>query len=157
LWSQSNWPEDTFTVEQNREDLQHHVEDNQVHSAYGYMIFSVDRTKCFGSLYVNPIQPVLDNYELNGDQRRAIIANDARIDFWTDAECDSKQHDGFEQELVPLLKNWFAEQWKIKAAFAARKGMDRRQEVYREAHLSLIADIVKTEVDGSSVSLLLYN
>ncbi|NUN05822.1 MAG: hypothetical protein HUU57_08670 [Bdellovibrio sp.] len=50
LWSQSDCPE----------DLGHHVEDNTNHAAYGYLIYSLDRKVCYGSLYVNPTLPVLE-------------------------------------------------------------------------------------------------
>lgn len=55
VWSQSDWPEDSFTPEQNRDDLLLHVADNKNHEAYGYMIYSPNRKNCFGSLYVNPL------------------------------------------------------------------------------------------------------
>ncbi len=121
LWSQSKWPEDSFTAEQNKQDLQAHVEDNLKHSAYGYMIFSCDRTKCYGSLYVNPIGPVLLNYKMTELQRRELLQIDARVDFWTNSDCDDDESTSPQLVLTKRLVQWFTEDWKIRAAFSARR------------------------------------
>ncbi len=159
LWSQSDWPEDSFTAEQNKQDLQAHVEDNEKHSAYGYMIYSPDRTKCYGSVYVNPIGPVLLNYKMTELQRRALLQVDARVDFWTNSECeDGSTFPLFDDLLLAKrLVQWFSDDWKIRAAFSARRGMTTRAQVYTDLGLKPLADITKIEVDGSSVSLILFD
>ncbi len=158
LWSQSEWPEDSFNAEENKQDLQAHVEDNIKHSAYGFMIFSPDRTKCYGSLYVNPIGPVILNYKMTDLQRRALSQIDARVDFWTNSECeDESTLPELDRLLTKRMHRWFTEEWKIRAAFSARRGMVLREKLYLDLGLKPIADITKIEVDGSSVSLLLFN
>jgi hypothetical protein len=158
LWSQSTWPEASFTAEENKHDLQLHVEDNLTHAAYGYMIYSLDRQQCFGSIYVNPVAPVIANYQLSEDERQRISQLDARIDFWTNSESeDPNRIPRLDLELMTAMKRWFVDEWKIQVGFAARRGMTARADIYAQLGLLLIADVTKTEADGSSVSLLLFN
>lgn len=145
IWSQSSWPEDSFTPQENKEDLKHHIEDNQTHSAYGYMIFSADKKKCLGSVYVNPLQPVADNYSMTDNEKAALTKFDARIDYWTIA--------GMEKEVFLELHNWFLEEWRINPLFAARKGMQERLEVYDSLKVGLKYDL---KSKTSDMSLLLY-
>lgn len=150
LWSQSPWPEDDFTLEQNREDLAHHVQDNLLHTAYGYMIYSPDHSTCYGSVYVNPLKPVRDGYTTTGDQQRMLETFDARIDYWTvdDLALELKI------EILKDLREWLRDIWKIRPMFSARRGMDERLDLYRSAGLKLQADL---RSQTSEVTLLLFS
>lgn len=130
LWSQSEWPEDNFSLEQNKEDLSRHVEDNVNHAAYGYMFYSLDRKACYGSLYVNPILPVLESYEVSAQEESLIRAKDARIDYWV---VEGQRQ--LEKQITEALQKWFADVWKISVAFSARTGMDQRIKVYEDLKL----------------------
>jgi len=62
-WSASEWPEHSFTLEQNREDLAGHIQDAADAIAFGYTVFDRNRTAVLGSVYLYsiawfaPLQP----------------------------------------------------------------------------------------------------
>lgn len=148
IWSQSSWPEDDFTSEMNKEDLKHHIEDNHHHTAYGYMIYSLDKKTCYGSLYVNPIRNTPENYHLTKEEINIINSIDARIDCWI-AQLSSD----LELFIIKELKNWFESVWKIDIFFSARKGMDKRIKIYEEIGLTKKLDV---KSKNSEMSLLLF-
>jgi len=150
IYSQSEWPEDDFTVEQNREDLQRHVDDNNNHEAYGYMIFSPDRRVCYGSLYVNPLTRVSEHYALTPELKTKLEQHDARIDFWLVEGIDEKPA----ENVLAGVRGWFKREWKIRPLFSARREMTGRRDLYQKAGLKLQADLQGNE---SHVNLLLFS
>lgn len=147
-WSQSSWPEDDFTKEQNKDDLAVHMEDNTNHTAYGYMIYSLDNKKCYGSVYVNPIANTPTNYHLNDKEIEIIKKTQARIDFWViEDESD------IEKEIIIALGHWFKDVWKISALLSARKELTHRIALYKELNYSCALD-VKSKT--SDMTLLLF-
>lgn len=147
LWSQSSWPEDHFTAEQNAEDLKFHIEDNKNHAAYGFMIYSLDRKTCFGSIYVNPLKSVLKNYDITEAQIKEISKSSARIDCWIDQNLQTH----FEKQIIEFLINWFKQTWKVKAIFTARPGMSRRIDIYES--LGLENKMNLKSHDGSQLAI----
>lgn len=148
IWSVSDWPSDTFTAEENREDLKLHIDDNQTHSAYGYMIYDREHSKCFGSLYVNPISTILENYLIPSDIEPVLRSSDARIDYWV--RSDEREADA---QITQMIRNWLTNNWKIKPLFSARSGMDLRIQNYLEAGMQELAKLKST---SSETRLLLF-
>lgn len=146
IWSQSEWPEDTFTAADNKEDLKLHIEDNQNHSAYGYMIFTPDKSKCLGSIYINPISSIVDNYIMTDSEKNTLKKFNARIDYWTIS--------GQEKEIIHELQNWLLEEWRIHPLFAARNGMKERLETYENINMKKFFDL---KSKSSDMTLLLYS
>lgn len=149
VWSQSDWPEDTFTSEQNRDDLMLHVADNQKHEAYGFMLYTLDRKQCLGSVYVNPLATVLSNYSLTAADRDLVAANNARIDFWVSDDVNET----LERSVTVAIRDWLKNDWKIKALFSAREGMARRLRIYETMGSEKAASLTGRE---PGISLLLY-
>jgi len=104
LWSESTWPADDFTLEQNREDLKVHVLDNEAHSAYGFMLYNASETTCYGSLYVNPINP--DSFQ---NDKSDYEKYDARIDCWLRSNLETS----LKITLVKELSYWLEKDWGI--------------------------------------------
>ncbi len=151
-WSQSQWPEDDFSLKQNHEDLGLHVLDNLNHEAYGYMIFSLDKSTCYGSVYVNPLSSVSSNYHTTKEEEAALSSRQARIDCWV-IQDSSRLDNKLEREIIHELVNWFKETWKIKVYFSARIGLDKRIAVYEELGLKKQMDL---KSKTSEMTLLLF-
>lgn len=150
IYSQSTWPEDDFTEEQNREDLQNHIDDNKNHEAYGYMIFSPDRKRCLGSLYVNPLTPLSKHYLLSEEEVETLRRYDARIDFWLSDDVDFD----LTKTIFSTVREWLGREWKINPLYSARREMINRQKLYETVGLELRADLHGHESD---VNLLLFS
>lgn len=146
IWGLSNWPEDSFTPEENKEDLKHHVQDNSDHAAYGYMIYSRDSKTCLGSLYVNPLPPVKENYHVSEIDKSLLDQFDARLDYWVTSGS------GLESLITEGLITWFTETWNIRPLLSAREGLVERLEIYEELQLKKCLHL-KSKTSGN---LILY-
>ncbi len=127
IWSQSTWPEDDFTPIQNKEDLNQHIDDNRTHAAYGYMIYSLDKQICYGSVYVNPLVSIPNNYQTTEAENAILKSHHARIDCWIIQEIPE-----IEKIILIELKKWFDSVWKIRPLFSARLGLNKRIALYEE-------------------------
>lgn len=148
-WSQSSWPEDHFSLEENKSDLELHMQDNKAHSAYGYMIYSQDLQECYGSLYINSLKPIPDNYLMTPNEIEALNFFDVRVDYWI-----TEHITGMEELMTKEIDSWLKEVWKIQALFSARKEMLRRQKLYEKLGFNPLFD-VKGRTSG--MSLILYS
>jgi len=60
-WSQSDWPVDGFTLEENLDDLQRHEQEHIDKKAFTYTIMNQEEMLCLGCIYMNPlIQEIVD-------------------------------------------------------------------------------------------------
>lgn len=147
-WSQSSWPEDDFTLQQNFDDLAQHMDDNHTHAAYGYMIYSPDLERCYGSIYVNPIENISENYQISSEEESVIRGHQARIDCWIiDDESE------LEKTIIKALITWFDEVWKIHVLFTARPNLKKRINIYKELNRPLKLHV---QSKTSEIALLLF-
>ena len=146
-WSQSMWPEDDFTPEQNKEDLGHHVQDNIDHTAYGYMIYSLDKKTCFGSVYVNPLSPIPENYHTTKEEDALLRSHQARIDYWV------IDNPALEEIITKELRIWFKKTWKINVYFSARVQTKSRLAIYKKLGYKKELDL---KSKTSEMTLLLF-
>jgi hypothetical protein len=48
------WPPATMTVEQDRDDLQHHEDEIEAHLSFNYALLDEDETELLGCVYIDP-------------------------------------------------------------------------------------------------------
>ena len=77
-WSQSSWPTDEFTLEDNRKDLERHEREHAAREAFTFTILDPDRTRCLGCVYLAPAGPELG--EVRGGARFPVT-----VGFWVRA------------------------------------------------------------------------
>ena len=108
-WSGSEWPEDTFSLEDNERDLAEHIADAARGEAYGYTVFAPNGERVLGSLYLNPPAWFIGNYVAPADLIRAWAAADVTVDYWLRPamEADPAAHSAF----VRRVNRWLIEQW----------------------------------------------
>lgn len=147
IWSQSDWPGDEFTAEENLEDLRLHETDNKNHSAYGYMIYSPDKKTCLGSLYLNPMSTITENYEVSPSQLSELRPYEARVDYWV-----SEGNAELELDITRELSSWLQDEWKIKCLFSLRPGMESRLRVYQQLNFRRVMTL-----KGNSAGLELFS
>ena len=123
----SDWPEDGFTLEQNREDLAGHIDDARQGLAYGYTIFAPDEGSVWGSLYLNPIDRFREYY-LVGERAEAALARSlVEVDYWMlpDREADIEFHRAF----VEAIQRWLVAEWGfVRPLWGSRERMQPRRE-----------------------------
>ena len=59
MWSDSEWPTDDFSVDQNREDLRLHEEEHEARIAFTYSIQDAEESRVLGCLYLRPLRDML--------------------------------------------------------------------------------------------------
>jgi len=112
LWEQTGWPEEGFTVEENRDDL---VDLEQRHAdgrAFTYTVLDPADTECLGCVYVfhtdasflakSTVTPV------GGDRWEEV---DLVVYFWVRL---SRMGVGTDEPLLAALRAWFADEWMSK-------------------------------------------
>ncbi len=143
-WSMSDWPEDSFSLE-NREDLKVHIEDNHTHRAYGYMIYTLDKKRCLGSLYVNPLGEWPNYHRLTkGTDPRDVL--DARLDFW----IRESKIENLEEKFIQFLAEWFKNEWKIKAGIVSRNTLTKRNQIIQKLNLHQVCELTSLTTGGQT-------
>jgi hypothetical protein len=130
VWSDSDRPSDDFTSEENKEDLAFHEEDNENHSAYGYMLYNPEKTYCFGSLYINPLDSLRENYIIVRGSPSLLTQLDARVDYWIRSGEEKAN-----TELTKEIVHWLVHEWKINVAYVLREKMEEKKNAYIQAGL----------------------
>lgn len=132
IWSDSEWPEDEFSLTQNLEDMAAHIDDHAARRAYAYSVLSDDGNLCLGSIYVKPIAVMNEYWKPDEMLERAMKKIVTRVDFWL---RDSEVASGGDEALVKAILEWIGGNWVGGVAFSLRKNMDKRRQAYLAAGL----------------------
>jgi hypothetical protein len=141
-WSDSDWPEDDFSLEQNGEDIAGHIKNHQHHLDYGFSIFASDYSRLLGSLYLNPMEPLLENYPTDGETLAKLQAFDIRIEYWLRRGTSAE----FEQQFVGEVRAWLKREWWFKnPVLGSRKGMVERRKLYSDLGMVEVAALLNKD------------
>ncbi|SMB78226.1 hypothetical protein [Deinococcus hopiensis] len=142
IWSDSTWPEDTFTLKENAQDLAMHIGEHDRDEAYGFSIFSADQGQFLGSLYVNQVAPFIDNYRTDSQTAERLKQVDARVEYWLRRGVDR----AFEMEFLRAVQAWMVEAWWFqRVAFGSRRGMHEQRGRYEAAGMTELAQLIAKE------------
>ena len=135
-WCADTWPEDDFTLEQNRQDLRDHIGDAEEGFAYGYTVWEPATTIVLGSVYLYPSAYFADRYQLTVEQRSALEKAVVLVDYWLGEDLERSRLHG---EFARALRTWLGDQWGYRyAAWATRPPMDSRRELYDQLGFSFL-------------------
>lgn len=93
-----DWPEDGFTLEQNRADLERHRAEFDAHEAYAYTVLDPTGLRCLGCVYLMPLP--------GGARDQALLALWVRED-----EVDR----ALDAHLMQTLTDWFERSWPLES------------------------------------------
>ena len=109
LWEQSTWPEDDFTVDANRKDMEKLERRRAQRESFTYTVMDPTETTCLGCVYVFPTDAPLYT-------RTTVTALDD--DRWSDFDVvtsfwvrTSRLADGLDQRLLDALARWLDDEW----------------------------------------------
>lgn len=144
VWSDSEWPEDSFTAGANLEDLHMHIGEHDRDKAYGFSIFTPDERTLLGSLYLSEVAPFLDNYDASPDQREALARADVRVEYWLRRGTDPE----FERQFLEAVRRWLAEAWWFgSVVYGSRRGAETQRSAYEAVGLREVVRL--TSKDGA--------
>jgi len=125
-WSMSEWPEDDFTLEQNREDLAGHIDDARQGLAYGYTVFAPDGKTVWGSLYLNPIEWFRAHYLLDEQADTAFAQGLVEVDYWM--LPDREEDVAFHRLFIETVQAWLVDDWGFERPLSgSRQPMEARR------------------------------
>lgn len=135
-WSDSPWPEDDFSLQQNAEDLAGHIEDFEHDLAYGFSIFTPNESRLIGSLYLDPVAPFIDDYAVDEATATRLSEFDVRLEYWLRHDAEST----FEETFVRAVLAWLEDAWWFqRPVFGSRRAMTARRALYEALGLKEVA------------------
>jgi hypothetical protein len=131
-WSQTSWPAEDFTLEENLSDLQRHEREHLERVAFTYTVVSPSGDRCLGCVYITPSTP-------QTDELCAGANCPAKVGFWART---SELASALDAHLLSALRQWFATEWAFdcmiwlispqddrQAEVARAEGLERRAEL----------------------------
>ena len=132
LWEQSTWPEDDFTVEANREDLEKMVDRHAARYAFGYTVMDPAETTCLGCVYLFAHDAKMYNRSAItplGDEGWTDDV-DVTASFWVRA---SRLADGLDRRLLDTLRSWLSDDWGFEQVWYVTSELFEQQVAMFEA------------------------
>jgi len=116
-WSGSEWPSNSFTLAENRADLERHEREHESGKAFTFTVLALDETRCLGCVYIVPVWPEAE--PLCGEATCA-----ACVGFWVRA---SELANDLERHLLAALREWFGTDWPLDCVLFTNYVGDPRQ------------------------------
>lgn len=134
LWQMSTWPEDDFTVEQNRDDLVGLEQRHDERRAYTYTVVDPSGTTCLGCVYVFPITATfLTRSEVTPVAGEDWQDVDAVVFFWVRGPQLATAMD---ERLLAALRSWFADDWGLaRTVFATSELFTQQLDMFERSGL----------------------
>ena len=130
VWEQDSWPEDDFTVEDNRADLEKMETRHVAGYAFGYTVMNLDETECLGCVYVMP--PDAKMFAgAKPDEQAPWDACDGTVYFWVRTAL---LESGVDRALLGELRTWFDTAWTLSnVTFNTNEALRQQVELYEAA------------------------
>jgi RimJ/RimL family protein N-acetyltransferase len=139
-WSQSEWPRDGFTLEENLDDLQRHEQEHLDKKAFTYTIMNQEETFCLGCIYMTPLlreeQDLVKCRNIGGDDEPFI----ASVRFWV---RESQSSHDFNTEILEAIIQWLETAWYFNCViFPVAIADSMQNSLLNEIGISLVGNIV---------------
>ncbi len=143
-WAKEPWPEDDFTVDDNRKDMVTAERWFADRYAYLYTIMHPSEATCLGCVYVFP-----PDARWLGAPAKVPVADaswsdiDAVVTFWVRA---SRLADGLDRRVLDALRSWFATDWPFEShVIHTNEDLGQQVAMLEDAGLRLAFRLVEPE------------
>lgn len=151
LWRQSTWPEDDFTLEDNRKDLVEMEERHLAGRAFNYTVLDPGRTQCLGCVYVYrttakflakaTVTPI-------GDDEWANV--EGVVFFWARRP---QMEMGMDERLLAALRVWFREEWKLtKTVYVTSEQFTQQVDLLGSTDMELLFELQEPGAPGKRLA-----
>lgn len=111
LWEGTGWPEEGFTVEENREDLVRLQQRHEAGESYTYTVVSPTTGQCMGCVYLFPTSAQLFAKATISAKHDAKWADfKVAVYFWI---RQSRLAEGLDEKLLDAVAAWLHREWRI--------------------------------------------
>ena len=147
LWEQTTWPEDDFTVEANREDLDMLERRHAENGAFTYTVLTDDETECLGCVYIIATNArMFANATVTPVGDRSWDDYEATVYFWVRR---SRLESGLDRTLLESLRRWFEAEWGFRGVlFVTSELFTQQVEMIEAAGLERRFTIVESGKPG---------
>ena len=136
-WSQSGWPPDNFSLSDNLVDLERHEREHIERKAFTFTVLDLDATKCLGCVYIKPLLPLVQHWNVSNVQLAQIRNYEAVVRFWV--RQPYLEHN-LDERLLNSLVDWFGSgEWAFsRATFLSKDSHSRQVSLYNELGFKLL-------------------
>lgn len=147
LWEQSSWPEDHFTVADNRADLAEMQERHEANRAYTYTVLDPTGTRCLGCVYIFPHDAsFLAKASVTPTADAVWSASDAVVYFWV---RQSEMDRGADAVLLQELRAWFRKEWQLEnVVFVTSEAFQHQVDLMNASDLEVQFELTEPEKSG---------
>jgi len=139
-WSQSEWPIDGFTIEENLADLQRHEREHREKSAFTFTIMNPEETLCLGCIYLSPLsQEIADlgvcEFSISEGEMFA-----TSIAFWV---RQTHATYAFSSKILDAIIQWLRSEWYFNCVvFPVAKVNSMHNQLFVDGDFVLVGDIL---------------
>ncbi|MCD0446491.1 hypothetical protein LO763_23010 [Glycomyces sp. A-F 0318] len=146
-WEQSSWPEDDFTVEANRADLEKLERRHANRETFTYTVTDPAGAECLGCVYVvAPDARMFTQARITPVGDRRWEEYEAAVYFWVRR---SRLATGTDRALLDALRAWFAKDWGLPSPLIVTNEQFAQQvEMIEGAGLRLRFEIAEPDKPG---------
>jgi hypothetical protein len=135
-WSNSPWPEDHFTVEDNLFDLEWHYAEFMEKIAFTYTILDQFKINCLGCIYIRPISSISS---LSPEEKAKLEPFQFYISYWVITEIRNTQ---LEYEIFNGIRDWLRRDWKFQSIlFVSNSQIPEQNEIHRNNQMVLFLEL----------------
>jgi hypothetical protein len=133
-WEQSSWPEDDFTVAENRKDLEKLEKWNADHMAFTYTVLDPGEAQCLGCVYIFPTNASLfEKAQITALDEARWDEREAAVYFWV---RKSQLEAGQDEVLLETLRNWIDTEWSLSGhVFVTNEQFEQQVELLEATDL----------------------
>lgn len=127
-WSQSDWPSDQFTLQENLADLERHEREHLQREAFTFTVLEPAGSRCLGCVYIVPLWPQVSHLCQNA-------SHPAMVSFWV---RESELAGALDRHLLATLRHWLQEAWAFDClVYTISQPNERQAKLFQEEGLVL--------------------
>lgn len=135
-WSQSEWPTDDFSLEENLEDLSWHYEEQVDKIAFTYTVLDHNQSNCLGCIYIKPTTSIKG---LQPNELTLLVPFSHFCSFWV---VDTIRDTPLEQIIFTGLINWLYTEWQFPGIFfTSNPFIPEIKDLYQKNGLQLFLNL----------------
>ena len=131
-WSNSSWPEDEFTLEDNLVDLERHYDEYKEKTAFAYTILNHDKTQCLGCIYIRHFTSI---QSLSPDEVVRLAPFHFFVSYWVIPDIRNFH---LENQVFTNLVAWLQTNWHFPSVlFASNRQIPEQNKIYHTNQMGL--------------------
>lgn len=135
-WSNSSWPVDEFTLEDNLQDLNWHYDEFTEATAFTYTIIDHDKNQCLGCFYIRDITSI---QSMSPDEILKLVPFQFFVSYWVIPDI---RNTPLENTIFTNLLKWLKRDWNFPSVlFASNRQIPEQNKIYHTNQMQLYLEL----------------